>query len=423
MLKKMNYKLIGEYKYFSACRFCGSEKVKSVINLGVTPLAGGFINQKDLNGDTEKFYPLDLNFCQKCFLLQVNISINPDILFKKYFYFSSSIKTLTDHFNQNAKEFSEILDKKKNRLVVEIGSNDGSFLEAMSKEQFRAIGVDPSNVAKSAIKKGLNVINDYFTFDIALKIVKKHGKADLIFSSNTLAHIEDMHDVFLGISRLLREDGILIFEVHYLAKLIKKTQYDMIYHEHQYYYTLLSLRNFLRKFDLEIYDAKEIPIHGGSIQIYVKKLNNKIKKTKRLAALIKKERQNRLDKTETYLEFNRKINLLKISLLKEINALKSKGKSIVGYGASGRASTMINYCGINSDVIDYVIDDAPAKIRSFMPGTHQKIISSKILNSKNRPDYVLLFAWSYINEIRSRNVRFIERGGKFIVPLPKVRVV
>ncbi len=409
-----------DYKRYKNCRFCHSKNVEKVIDLGIVPLAGGFLTNKN-QFKIEKKYPLQLNFCKDCFLLQVNISINPNILFKNYFYFSSNIKTLVDHFKKNAKDFSKMFRTEK-IFVVEIGSNDGSFLEAMKKQGHDVLGIDPAeNVAPLAIKKGVPMIVDYFNEKIAMKIVKKFGKADLIFSSNTLAHIEDMRSVFEGIRYLLSSKGILVFEVHYLPDLIKKVQYDMIYHEHQYYYSLHTLQIFLDKFDLFIYDAKKIPIHQGSIQVYVKK--SKGTQNKRLINLIKQEKLDKINKTQTYRLFNKKIQQAKDQLLQFIKQIISNNKSIAGYGASGRGTIISNFCNLTKEKVSYVVDDSLVKIGAYMPGTHQEIVSAKILRSEERPDYTILFAWSFSKEILTKNKQYLKSGGKFIVPLSKVKVI
>ncbi len=409
-----------EYKVYKKCRFCGSKNVREVIDLGKVPLAGGFLKNKN-DFKSEKKYPLVLAFCKDCYLLQNTISINPEVLFKKYFYFSSSIKTLVDHFNANANEFSKFLPKKS--FVVEIGSNDGSFLKAIEKNGARILGVDPAkNVSEKAIKSGVPMINNFFSEKIAEKIVEKYGYADLIFSSNTLAHIRDMHTVFSGISLLLNENGKLVFEVHYLPDLIEKLQYDMIYHEHEYYYSILALENFLIKFGLIIYDAKKIPIHGGSIQIYASK-NIKIKRTDNLLKLISIEKKQEIDNVKTYIKFNKSINDQKKELQKITNGFKKNKKTLMGYGASGRGTIMSNFCELSVSKMSYVIDDAPAKIGNFLPGTHQKIISSEILGTNKRPDFVILFAWAFSEEIILKNKKYLELGGKFIVPLPFPRII
>jgi methylation protein EvaC len=258
---------------------------------------------------------------------------------------------------------------------------------------------------------------------LADKIAKKYGKADIIFSSNTLAHIEDMHDVYRGIKKLLKDDGMLVFENHYLGNLIQEFQYDMMYHEHQYYYTLSSLTNFLNQFDLEIFDVKFIPIHAGSISVYVQNKGSRRKIKKIVSETLKKEQIQKLTQASTFKKFNKKILKNKQELLKTLKLIKNKNKKIAGYGASGRGTIITNYCGLDNKFLDYVIDDAPAKQGAYMPGVHLPIKSSGLLSDYNRPDYILLFAWSFANEILKKNTEYIKSGGKFIVPLPKVKIL
>lgn len=423
----LRYKLeIGSYRRYFVCRFCKKAPLCKVIDLGHVPLAGGFLKNNDKKTfQTEKSYPLELSFCKKCSLLQTTNVINADTLFKNYFYFSSSIKTLTQHFVNNAKEIKKLFKKPSNHFILEIGCNDASMLKALLEYGFRVLGVDPAtNITAPLIKKGLPIINDYFSQKLAKEIHKKHGKADVILSYNTLAHIEDMHSVLSGIKELLKKDGILIFEVHYLGSLIKELQYDMIYHEHQYYYSLLSLIKFLSLFDLEVYDVCEIKTHAGSIRVFAQaKKSGKHKKTNMVKTMVKKEMHDGLDKLETFVKFNSTIKKNKSKLLHLLQTLKSQGKKIVGYGASGRGTILSNYCGLTSEYLDYVIDDAPAKIGKYTPGTHLEIKASSMLFHKNPPDYVVLFAWSFLDEIRNRNEKYIQQGGKFIIPLPHPTII
>ena len=266
-------------------------------------------------------------------------------------------------------------------------------------------------------------MNEYFTSKTAKKIVRKYGKADIIFSSNTLAHVKNMHEVYKGIENLLKDDGMLVFENHYLGNLIKEMQYDMIYHEHQYYYSLNALVNFLNQHSMEIFDVKFIPIHAGSIKIYAQKKNGKRKVKKIVFDTLEKEKLEKLTLRKTFVDFNRKILNRKKSLLKLVNKLKKNNKKIAGYGASGRGTILGNYTGLTNKFLDYVIDDAPAKQGTFTPGTHLKIVSPLVLNTQEKPDYVILFAWSFWEEIKKRNKNYIKNGGKFIIPLPKVKIV
>lgn len=419
----MNYKKINGYRYYTLCRFCRHSLGKPIIDLGSVPLAGGFLkSSKDFK--KEKLYPLTLGFCKNCYLLQTNQVIPSHILFKNYFYFSSKIKTLVDHFKSTAIELKKFFPKTKRSLVVEIGCNDGSFLKACSELGFKTLGIDPAtNIVAPLIKKGISIINDYFNEDVAKKIVETKGQADIIFSSNTMAHIEDMHTVYRGIEKLLSEDGILIFEVHYLGNLISQLQYDFIYHEHQYYYSAHSIMKFIGKFGLELFDIEFIPIHAGSIRVYVQHKKGPRKISKKIKNLLIAEKKQGFLKVNTFKKFNSQIKQKKAQLLNVLKSLKKQKKTIVGYGASGRGTIMLNYCGLDSKYLDYVIDDAPAKQGKFTPGTHLKIVSSKILSTKNRPDFTLLFAWSFWKEVRDRNEEFIKQGGKFIIPLPKVKIV
>jgi len=424
MITKADSKNVGEYKYFDKCRFCGSEVVR-VINLGYMPLAGNFLDKSfsKTNFEQEQFYPLRLNFCKSCFLLQVDTSINPIKLFKNYFYFSSSMKTLVDYFENVAQEMKIYLPNKKNSLVVEIGCNDGTFISSVSKLGYKALGIDPAtNIVKPLIKKGYPIINDFFSEKLSENIVKKNGKADAIYSFHSLAHIEDMLDVVRGIKKLLKPNGYLAFEVHYLGNLINEFQYDMIYHEHQYYYSLISLKNLFNNFDMEIFNVRKVPLRAGSMVYYVQ--NKKFGKRKinlSVEKILQEEKKQKLDQAITYLNFNKKIENNKLQLLSLLKKLKSQNSLIAGYGASGRGTIMGNYCELDSKYLEFVTDDAKAKHGFFTPGTHLQIFSSNELIKKNIK-YAVLFAWPFIEEVKKRNEEFIKNGGKFIIPLPKLRI-
>lgn len=424
---KPNYIEIGPHRIYKSCRFCFSDNVKPVLNLGDMPLAGGFIKKGTRRSEflKEKFYPLVIIFCNGCYLLQVNSVVDADVLFKNYFYFSSTISTLVKHFEKTVKEIEPYLSHKKKAFVAEIGCNDGAFIKALQNNGYKALGIDPAtNVVRPLIKKGLPIINNYFTNKVANKIVEEHGHADAIYSFHSMAHIEDMHDVIRGVKTLLKEDGYLAFEVHYLGNLIQEKQYDMIYHEHQYYYSLLALQNFFAQYNMEIFDVKQIAIRGGSIMFFVQNKNGGTRSiSQRLKDLVKLEKKQQLDNVKTYEAYAKDIKRTKIDLLKLLNKLKFQNKKIAGYGASGRGTIIMNYCGLNDLYMDYVIDDAPAKHGAFTPGTRLEIVPSNILATKDRPDYVVLFAWPFIEEVKKRNKDYLHSGGKIIVPLPNVKIV
>ncbi|MEK7458016.1 MAG: class I SAM-dependent methyltransferase [Patescibacteria group bacterium] len=419
---------IGEHIHHAQCRFCLAEGVIGVIDFGNVPLAGGFLKSSATAQDfeNEKFYPLQICFCPKCYLLQVSDVVATEVLYKDYFYFSSAIKTLVDHFIQYAEEMKQIFPDAGKRLIVELGCNDGVFLKPLKKHGFKVIGVDPAtSVVQSLIKEGFTVINNCFTEAVAKGIAKKHGKADVIMTSNSFAHIDNMHDVMKGVKALLKNDGILCIEVHYLGVLLEEAQYDMMYHDHMSYYSLASLSNFFSMYGMEIYDVKMTSIHAGSIRFYVQnKKGGKHKISKVVRDLKKKEKKMGLDKASTYHKFFEYVKKTKKELMVLLATLKKQGKTVVGYGASGRATAIMSFCGITTDHLEYVIDDAPAKQGAYTPGNHLKIRSSEMMHDKKRrPDYCLVFAWSFINEIKKRNLDYLASGGKFIVPLPKVKVI
>lgn len=423
LIKTIGEKRFGmnsSYKTFKTCRFCNSKEVIKVIDLGKMPLAGGFIkNKKDLK--KEKKYPISLNFCKKCYLLQTSVAINPDILFRSnYFYHSSAIKTLVEHFQQTAFNLKKTL--KKNSKVLEIGCNDGAFVEALEKNGYTAIGVDPAtNIVNPLIKAGKPIINAYFSEKVAKKILKKYGNIDAIYSFHALAHITDMHDVLRGIKLLLKPEGFLAFEVHYLGNLLEGMQYDMIYHEHLHYYSLISLQNFFKQYDMEIFDYERSEVRAGSILFYVQNSSGERKVSPSVKKLQNQELKLKLDKPAPYLSFDKKIKHTRKELLGLLNELKTKKITIAGYGASGRGTVILNYCGLNSKFIDFIVDDAPAKHNCYMPGTHNPIYSPSKLTEEDIK-YAVVFAWPFIKEVKNRNKLYLDNKGKFILPLPRVKI-
>ena len=406
------------------CRFCSSKKIIQIIDFGEVGLAGGFLLPEDFG--FEKKFLQQLYFCEDCFLLQIINKIDPKLLFKDYFYFSSAISTLRKHFRLYAEEITKEFLIPETSTVLEIGCNDGILLKPFIELGVKkVIGVDPSTNVISTIKDpDIIIYNNFLTQDLSEKIIEDHGQVDLICANNVFAHINDMKDVTWAIKRLLKPSGVFIFEVHYIGSLIEEVQYDMIYHEHIYYYSLLTLKKFFSEFSLEIFNIKPIPIHGGSMRYYIRhtgKLENK-KISLKLSDLEKQELEKGYDKKSTFLTYAKEVKSTKLNLMSLLKELKIKKMSIVGYGASGRANTLIQYCGINQSILDYIIDDAPMKHGYFTPGSHLKIFSRDILK-QNKPDYILIFAWSFFNEIIEKNIKYLHEGVKFIIPLPKVKIV
>ncbi|QQG41195.1 MAG: class I SAM-dependent methyltransferase [Candidatus Woesebacteria bacterium] len=410
---------IGKFKKRKTCRFCKSRKLIKFLDFGHMPHAGNYLKPKEVG--KEYYYPLRIFFCKNCGLIQNLDIISSETLFKNYHYLSSV--SLTKHFQEYAKEVKKKF-LNKNSFIVEIGSNDGVLLLPLSKMGFKVLGVDPAvNVGRIAKKKDLDIIVDYFGVKVADNIVKKNGKADLILANNVLAHIDDMNNVFKGIGKLLKDDGVLIFEVHYFPDLLKRLQYDFFYGEHLSYYNVSTLITFLNKYNLEIFDVKKMPIHSGSIRVYAKfKGNNRLKTKAGVLKLVKYEDDlDRVD--EKILEnFNLKIDKHRSDIKKLLMDIKKGGSRIVGYGAGGRANTFLCSCDVNNDLLDYIVDESPERQGKFTPGTHIPIVSPEIFR-KDKVKYVLLLAWNYKKEIIKKEQAFAKNGGKFIVSFPKIHLV
>lgn len=407
-----------EFKTKKNCRFCESKDLKKVIDFGPMSLAGGFLKKEEIK--KEKKYPLRVFICENCGLVQLIDVVSAELLFKDYRYASSTTKTLREHFKKYAKEMiTRFL--KQNNFVVEVGSNDGVFLAPLKEFGINALGVDPAiNIVKIAKKRGLNVINDFFNVKIAKLILNKYGKAGAIFSNNVLAHIDDMNETMKGIKLLMDKKGVLVFEVQYLADLVKYVQYELIYHEHLCYYSLKPLIKFLDRYEIKIFDIKRIPTQGGSIRVYAaNKSNQKYQSSKKFLKMLKSEKEMNLYTHKGLRIFTKKITKHKEALMKILKKIKAEGKTISGYGASGRSAILTNYCGINKDYLEYMIDASPERYGRLMPGTHVKIMPPSHLR-KNPTNVVLITAWNFKDEILKKEKWFLKKGGKIIIPLPKI---
>jgi len=418
-------KQVGKFIRRDTCRFCQGTNLSKILDLGSVPLAGGFLKEKDFA--QEKYYPLTLNFCRDCCLVQVSDIISADVLFKNnYFFFSSAITTLVSHFKDYAGEIHERFLKKMQRpTILEIGCNDGVLLKPFLALGVRAIGVDPAtNVVKTINSKDAIIVNDYFTEKLAVALKEKYGPVDAVVSSFSFAHIDDMIDVMKGIKLLLADEGVFVFEIYYLGTLIDEMQYDMVYQEHMSYYSLTALKPFLKKFGMEIFDVKYIPgVRSGSVRFYARNIGKRNEEvSSAVAEMLREEQKKGFDKVAVYAEYSQKINNTRAQLLSLLKELKKAGKTIIGYGASGRGTVVMNYCGIDGRYLDYVVDDAPAKQGFFTPGTHVPIKSWDFVKGSKFPDYAVLFAWAFTDEVLKKRQDYIKQGGKFIIPLPEVKV-
>src|SRR3989338_631492 len=346
----------------TTCRCCESETLVTVMDFGSMPLAGGFLKEADIV--REQTYPLDIAFCETCTLLQVPVVIDAEVLFKDYFYFSSAIGTLVEHCAAWAKTaYDAYLKERANPSVFEIGCNDGVMLKPFAALGVKAVGVDPAtNVVNSVKQEGFTIINDFFNEEVAKLIRAQYGQFDAITTSFSFAHIDNMVSVGKGVSELLKDDGVAMIEVYYLGTLMEEMQYDMIYHEHCNYYSLKSLQNFLSRHGMEIFDIKYTPgVRSGAVRFYGQKKRGGRAITEAVRAMERDELAKGYDRAETFMAYGKKIEGTKVALMGLLDKLKTEGKTIIGYGASGRGTMVMNYCGIDGQYLDYVVDDAPAK--------------------------------------------------------------
>jgi SAM-dependent methyltransferase len=422
----MKNKQIGKYYSRGSCRFCEGENLLEILDFGNVPLAGAFIEQTDIAH--EKYYPLEIYYCQDCFLVQVGNVISVDILFReKYFFFSSAIGTLVEHFKDFAKEICiEYLNEKEEPTVLEIGCNDGVLIKPLSSMEIFSIGVDPAtNVLKNLNSKNIKIYNDCFTENIAQDVKKNYGGVDAVLSCYSFAHIDDMVEVMNGIDCILKDDGVFIFELYYLGTLIEEMQYDNFYHEHMSYYSIKTLVLFFKRYNMEIFDIKFFPkVRTGSTRFYVKYIKNKNEEiSNTFKEMILYEDKKGFNNLSTLMGYADKVKNTKKELMLTLNKIKSEEKTIIGYGASGRGTTIMNYCGIDGKYLDYVVDDAPAKQGYYTPGTNLPIKSWDFIKADGFPDYIVLFAWAFTEEVLNKRRDYLKQGGKFIIPLPNVKII
>lgn len=401
------------------CRICGNSKLVTFIHLGPIPIPNGFLKKSELNFH-EKSYPLDACFCTKCTLVQLAHIVKPEIMFKNYAYIPSTSTTMISHFNELAAFATKLADLTSKDLVIDIGSNDGTLLKSFKSNGVRILGVDPAkNLAQLANREGIKTINNYFTQKIARFIKTKFGPAKVITATNVVAHVHDLHDFFEGVKLLLAQDGIFVAEFPYLLDLIEKAQFDTIYQEHLAYFSVGSFQKLMSQHGLNLADVQRLPIHGGSIRCIVKiGPGDKNPQVKKLLGL---EIKRGLTNPQTYLRFASQVENLRHELVTLLLSLRKKNKKIAGYGASAKGNIMTNYCKIGPETLDYIVDSISYKQGKFTPGMHIPIYKESKLK-EDRPDYVLMLAWNFADEIIEKQKVYRKRGGKFILTIPKLRI-
>lgn len=405
----------------TCCRGCGHNRLKPILSLGSTPLANALLAEEDL-GKTEDVWPLDLVRCGDCSLVQITETVPPESLFSDYAYFSSFSDTMVAHARQIA---TRLIDERKldaNSLAIEVASNDGYLLQWYHRAGVPVLGIEPAkNIAAVAIRdRGVDTISEFFGAEIASTLAAAGKLADVIHANNVLAHVADLNGVVAGFATLLKENGRVIVEAPYLGELIDHVEFDTIYHEHLCYFSLTALVQLFKKHGLEIVDVEQLAIHGGSLRIFAAHAGTTEVQTS-VHDLLAQEAGWVFDQ-EHHARFAARVGTLRESLLKCLTKLKSEGNRIVVYGASAKGSTLLNYFGIGSDLIDYVVDRSTVKQGRYTPGTQLAIHAPEQL-VVDQPDYCLLLTWNFAEEIMQQQQTYRERGGKFIIPIPEVRIV
>jgi len=415
----MDKKLLKRSRY---CRVCKSSSLKKVLTLGPTPLANAFLTKLQLD-EPEYFYPLDILFCNNCGFVQLGHVVSPEILFENYVYVSSTSKVFIDHFKKMAEKVFPRFLTKNNSLVIDIGSNDGILLKPFKSFGAKVLGIEPAvHIAKIAEKEGIETIPEFFSVRLAKKIVKKKGQADIVTATNVFAHIDNLDEVIKGLKILLREDGIFIMEAPYLIDFIEKRYFDLVYHEHLSYWSVNSLVTLFKRFNMVVFDVEKVPVHGGTIRIFIKKAEGKHRIEKSVGEFLHQERVMRLKDKKTYLDYANLVLNNKVKLVTLLANLKIQGKTIAAYGAPAKGNTLLNFFSIGTELLDFVVDDSPFKQGLYTPGKHILVVSSEVLYEK-KPDYLLILAWNFADPIMKMHAKYKELGGKFIIPVPKPEII
>ena len=405
-----------------SCRFCESPLKHILVDLGMSPLCESYLSAEQLN-QMEPFYPLHVYVCENCYLAQLEEYVSPEAIFTEYAYFSSYADSWLQHAKNYADQMVARFGISASSLVVELGSNDGYLLQYFVEKGVPVLGIEPAlNVAKVAIEKGIPTLGEFFGEKTAVNLVSNRVKADLVVGNNVLAQVPGLNDFIRGMKVLLKPQGVITIEFPHLVRLMEENQFDTIYHEHFSYFSLIALEKIFAARDLIIFDVDELPTHGGSLRIYAKHGDDVTKPVAaRVNDLRMREEASGLAQMQTYSAFSEKVKETKRKLLEFLIRVKREGKTVCGYGAPGKGNTLLNYCGIRNDFLDYTVDRNTYKQGKYTPGTHIPIFSPEKIR-QTRPDYLLILPWNFKDEIINQMSYIREWGGKFLVPIPEVKV-
>ncbi|MEZ5564345.1 MAG: class I SAM-dependent methyltransferase [Gammaproteobacteria bacterium] len=408
----------------ATCRFCSAELRHTFVDLGMSPLCQTQIGPDDLERG-ENFYPLHVYVCDQCWLVQLREYVAPEVIFSRdYPYFSSYSDSWVEHARAYVDHMVTEFGLTTDAFVVELASNDGYLLQHVQAAGIRCLGIEPTaSTAAAAIARGIPTRQEFFGLETARRIAAESGEADVVAGNNVLAHVPDLNDFVAGIAALLKPQGVGTFEFPHLMRLMEHNQFDTIYHEHFSYFSFTTIRAVFARHGLQTFDVRELPTHGGSIRVYVQPVTTGRRPMQaRVAAMLKVEAAAGLTDLVLYQQFQARVHATKRELLSFLIDARTNGKRVAGYGAPGKGNTLLNYCGIGTDFLEFTVDRSPAKQGTWTPGSRIPILAPEAI-FEHRPDYVLILPWNLRDEIVAKMSAVRDWGGQFVVPIPRVEIL